>query len=275
VAFSSGHRYWLANRSEAENRRLFGRYASPYGHGHNYVLQAWFRGPVEPVSGMVVNIKALDELMDQAIVSQFDRKSLNDEVPHFADRVPTLENLILYVADCLERGARETCGDIATKVELVKVKLEETPELSVELNRVNEGPVMTLTRLYEFAASHRLHNPALSEDRNLELYGKCSNPAGHGHNYKLEVTVAGKLDPESGMLVDVAEMDRIVGERVVERYDHKNLSEDVPELKGRVATSEEAALAIFRQLDGVLPARLVRIRLYETDRSCFEVMSGP
>src|SRR5207244_4052673 len=89
--------------------------------------------------------------------------------------------------------------------------------------------IMTLTRTYEFAASHRLHVPTLTDEQNVELFGKCNNPAGHGHNYVLEVTVQGEPDPRTGMMADLETLDRIVEELVVDRYDHKHLNVDIPE----------------------------------------------
>jgi 6-pyruvoyltetrahydropterin/6-carboxytetrahydropterin synthase len=259
VAFSSGHRYWLPGRTELENRALFGRWASPHNHGHNYVLEATVEGEPDPADGMVVNIKRIDDALREAVVAPMDQKSLNDETPWFAGRAPTIENLLLTIRDQLA----------GLPARLVALRLEETPLLYGEW-RV-EDPPMTLTRVYEFAASHRLHCEGLSAEENLRLFGKCNNPHGHGHNYVLEVTVSGEPDPVTGMLVDVEALDRAVNAQVIERYDHKNLGLDVPELAGRNATSEVVALAIFERLDGALPARLHRVRLHETARSVFEV----
>lgn len=263
VSFSSGHRYWLAELSETENRALFGRWASPYNHGHNYVLEASFEGSVDPATGMVVNIKDLDELMRDRVVSAYDQKSVNDEVDGFLDRSPTLENIAADIAGRLQRSP-ET-------VRLAHIRLFETPELWVDLDLSEGDSRMTLTRTYEFAASHRLHVPALTPEQNLELFGKCNNPAGHGHNYVVEVTVAGEPDPRTGMLADLEALDAVVHERVVERYDHRHFNEDLPEFAGKVPTSEVILQAIWAALEGNLPARLVRIRLHETARSSFEM----
>ena len=130
---------------------------------------------------------------------------------------------------------------------------------------------MTLTRTYEFAASHRLNASGLTHEENLKLFGKCNNLNGHGHNYVLEVTVGGVPGADSGMLVDLVALDSAVNAAVVDRYDHKNLDQDVPELSGQNTTSEIVALTIFRQLDGKLPATLERVRLWETARNMFEV----
>lgn len=129
----------------------------------------------------------------------------------------------------------------------------------------------TLTRIYEFAAAHRLDAPSLSPAENIALFGKCNNPAGHGHNYLLEVTVQGVPDPQTGMLVDIEALDRTVHELVVDRYDHKNLNSDIPEFTNMNTTSEIVTQTIFSRLAGQVPAKLHRVRLHETARNIFEV----
>jgi 6-pyruvoyltetrahydropterin/6-carboxytetrahydropterin synthase len=130
---------------------------------------------------------------------------------------------------------------------------------------------MTITRVYEFAAAHRLHSPSLSHEENLALFGKCNNEAGHGHNYLLEVSVEGEPDPVTGMMVDLEALDNTIEELVVERYDHKNLNVDLPEFTDRPTSSEVLTQEIYARLDGRLPAPLVRVRLHETARNIFEV----
>src|ERR1700722_17001093 len=97
---------------------------------------------------------------------------------------------------------------------------------------------MHVTRRYRFAASHRLHSTAFSEDENRELYGKCSNPYGHGHDYVLEVTAIGPVNQSSGQVVHVPTLDRLVAEQVLKDFDHRYLNVDVKEFKTTVATSE-------------------------------------
>lgn len=270
VAFSSGHRYWLSHLGEDENRALFGRWASPYNHGHNYALWVAIEGEPDPRTGMVVNIKDLDAVLQERVVARFDQKSINDEVPGFDRQAPSLENVLRYLASELA-----DLPDVLGGTRFVSLRLEETPDLYAELDLTpDQGTTMTLTRVYEFAASHRLHSPELSTEENLRLYGKCNNPNGHGHNYVLEVTVGGTPCPESGMLVDMEALDQIVEREIVERYDHRNLNEDLPEFGSRITTSEVVAQEIFRRLAPTLPARLARIRLFETARNVFEVTAA-
>lgn len=131
---------------------------------------------------------------------------------------------------------------------------------------------MKLTRRYRFSASHRLDTPALSAEQNSKLYGKCNNPYGHGHDYVLDVTVAGSPD-ESGQIVGRETLDTLVKERVLARFDHRNLNTDIAELTGVVATTENLAVTIEKTLaDGwPLRARLDRVRISETERNIFEL----
>ncbi len=263
VTFSSGHRYWKSDRSKAENQALFGPWASPHNHGHNYVLWATVSGSIDPRTGMIVNIKRIDDTLRERIVLPFDQRSLNDEVPEFESMPPSLENILGVVADRLR--------DLPHDVTLTHLRLEETERLYAELDLTLTPMQTTLTRTYEFAASHRLHAEQLTSAENLELYGKCNNEMGHGHNYVLEVTIGGDIDAETGMLAPLDQLDAVVNEQVVDRYDHKNLNADVPEFADAITTSEVVVQTIWNRLEKVVPAQLVRVRLFETARNCFEV----
>ncbi|MBZ5602093.1 MAG: 6-carboxytetrahydropterin synthase [Acidobacteriia bacterium] len=131
---------------------------------------------------------------------------------------------------------------------------------------------MRLTRRYRFSASHRLDVPSLSVEDNRRLFGKCNNPWGHGHDYVVDVTVEGSPDA-SGQVVGRAALDGLVREKILDRFDHKNLNQDVAELAARVPTTENVAEAIREMLakDWPLAARLARVRVAETDRNIFEL----
>ena len=129
---------------------------------------------------------------------------------------------------------------------------------------------MRVTRRYRFAASHRLHSAAFSEDENRDLYGKCSNPYGHGHNYVVEVTVAGVPDAATGMIAHLGELDSYVNANVIEPFDHTYLNKDVAVFGDVVPTTENLCIEIFDRLKGFPGARLTRIRLEETGRNSFE-----
>jgi len=133
--------------------------------------------------------------------------------------------------------------------------------------------VITLSRRYQFAAAHVLCQPSLSDAENERIYGKCANPNGHGHNYGLEVTVAGPVNPETGRIIEPARLDEIVRDRVLERFDHRMLNED-PLFERAVPTAENIATAVHAQLEGPLTAqagvRLLRVRIVETQRNHFD-----
>lgn len=125
-------------------------------------------------------------------------------------------------------------------------------------------------RRYMLSASHRLHSDALSPDENRAAYGKCNNPHGHGHNYVIEVLAGGTVDAETGMVLNMAVMDEVVRTRVLERFDHTNLNLDLL-FTSLVPTTENLCRVIFDLLDGTLaPARLVRVRVEETENNFFE-----
>ncbi len=140
--------------------------------------------------------------------------------------------------------------------------------------------MIRVTRRYTLSASHRLHSPQLSEDENRHLYGKCNNPFGHGHNYTIEVSARGPVDPESGIAVDLAALDRLVREQVLAVFDHKDLNGDSA-FSGTVPTTENFGLEIRNRLSrgwrGVFPGEwpaLEKVRIAETRRNIFEVHEG-
>ena len=129
---------------------------------------------------------------------------------------------------------------------------------------------LSLTRRYRFVASHRLHRPEFSEAENARVYGKCSNPYGHGHNYQLEVTVSGPVDPATGMIANLGELDPFVELQVVEPFDHKYLNEEVAEFAENVPTAENICREIYRRLKSFPAARVERVRVEETSKNSFE-----
>ncbi|HWZ11771.1 MAG TPA: 6-carboxytetrahydropterin synthase [Acidobacteriaceae bacterium] len=124
--------------------------------------------------------------------------------------------------------------------------------------------MVLLTRRADFSASHFYYDDALSEAENVRLFGKCANRNGHGHNYTLEVTVAGAVDPVSGFVVDLKRLKEIIQREVVSVYDHRHLNLDVPEFKTAMPTTENIAIAIWRRLENKIDgAKLTRVRVYE------------
>ena len=132
-------------------------------------------------------------------------------------------------------------------------------------------PVVTVTRRLQFNAAHRVHNPALSDEENSRLFGKCNNPNWHGHNYTLDVSVRGEVDERTGYVIDLAVLKRIAEQKAVDLIDHKNLNLDVAFMRGVIPTSENIVVAIWREIAPVIErGTLVRLVLWETPNNYVE-----
>jgi len=128
-----------------------------------------------------------------------------------------------------------------------------------------------LTRREHFCASHRLFNPKFSDQKNLETYGKCASPHGHGHNYELEVTIVGEPDPETGMILDLKKLSEIVEREIIGKVDHRHLNHDVDFLKDVIPTAENLATAFWRILSPKVTAgKLYSLKVYETPENFAE-----
>ena len=127
-----------------------------------------------------------------------------------------------------------------------------------------------LTRKAEFSASHYYHSPEFTPEENRRVFGKCNNPYGHGHNYTLEVRLSGKIDPATGMIANLADLDSFVAREVLEPFDHKSLNEDVSVFRETVPTTENLCMEIWRRLKAFPHARLESVRIEETSNNSFE-----
>jgi len=127
-----------------------------------------------------------------------------------------------------------------------------------------------LGRRYHFSASHRLHTPKLSATENFHVYGKCNNPFGHGHNYTVEVRLSGLIDPATGMISNLADLDSFVDEHIIEPFDHRSLNEEVPAFQNAVPTTEILCIEIFQRLKSFPHAKLEAVRVQETTNNSFE-----
>lgn len=132
---------------------------------------------------------------------------------------------------------------------------------------MSRGRELYISRKARFSASHRYYNPTWSEEKNREVFGPCSNPFGHGHNYEVEVTVAGSVDPETGMVINLREIDEVLQDEVISRMDHRHLNEEVQEFKDRIPTTENLSIVVWERMAPRLAkknARLYRVRIYES-----------
>jgi len=131
--------------------------------------------------------------------------------------------------------------------------------------------MLYVTRRETFSSAHRLYNPNLSDEENDRLFGKCNNPNGHGHNYVLEVVVAGKPDQQTGYVIDLKKLKTIIRENVISKIDHKHLNHDVDFMKGVIPTAENIAVKIWEQLVDKIPSgKLYSVKIYETENNYAE-----
>ncbi|AFZ32240.1 6-pyruvoyl tetrahydropterin synthase and hypothetical protein [Gloeocapsa sp. PCC 7428] len=258
--FSASHRYWLPELSEAENTQRFGLCARTPGHGHNYVLYVSLAGELDEY-GMVQNLSEVKQVIKREVTSQLDFSHLNDVWTEFQQTLPTTENI-----------ARVIWQRLAPYLPLVRIQLFEHPELWAEYQ--GNGMEAYLTLSTHFSAAHRLARPDLSYEENSEIYGKCARPNGHGHNYHLEVTVKGDIDPRTGMLVDLGALQQIVDDLVVEPLDHTFLNKDIAYFAEIVPTAENIAVYISNVLRSPiqeLGATLHKVKLIESPNNSCEI----
>ena len=258
--FSASHLYWLPELDEAENQRRFGACSRFPGHGHNYVLYVSLTGEIDQY-GMVQNLSNVKQVIKKEVTSQLDYSYLNEVWSEFSQTLPTTENI-----------ARVIWGRLSPHLPLVNIQLFEHPELWADY-RGNDMEA-TLTLKTHFSAAHRLALNELSYEENQKIYGKCARPNGHGHNYHLEVSVTGDIDPRTGMLIDLGGLQKAIEDYVVEPMDHTFLNKDIPYFAEVVPTAENIAIYIAQVLKKPieeLGGELDKVKLIESPNNSCEI----
>lgn len=264
VQFSASYRYWLPELTEAENHRRFGIAArSP---GSTFTLWVQVQGPIDPF-GMVANLSTtIKRALQREVLEPLHGANLNQIWPEFANTLPTSEWLaqVLWqrLGQCWQRQG----------LQLRQVQLSPDPGLVVEYR--GQAMEAHLTVHTHFSAAHRLALPTLTLAQNSEIYGKCSRPSGHGHNYQLWVTVRGQIDPRTGMVIELNRLHDLIEMQVVEQLDHTFLNQDIAYFQDIVPTAENIAVYIRDQLLEPLRelgVQLVKVRLDETENNSCEV----
>ncbi|MDP6196537.1 MAG: 6-carboxytetrahydropterin synthase [Prochlorococcaceae cyanobacterium ETNP18_MAG_17] len=265
ACFCASHRYWLPELSSDENAACFGLCALPPGHGHNYELIVSMAGELN-ADGMVLNLSEVKHAIRSEVTEQLDFRFLNDVWPEFdlsnsEGCLPTTEALARIIWDRL-----------IPHLPLVAIRLYEHQGLWADY--LGDAMDAYLTIRTHFAAAHRLARAELSKEENERIYGKCARPHGHGHNYLLDVTVRGEVNPRTGMVCDLVALQNLVNDLVVEPFDHTFLNKDVSHFASCVPTAENIALHISDCL--VTPIReigahLHKVRLQESPNNAAEV----
>jgi 6-pyruvoyltetrahydropterin/6-carboxytetrahydropterin synthase len=236
----------------------FGGFPSLLGIGYFLSLEVTLLGEPDRNSGCVRNIKEIDKAVR--------------------------ERAIPLAAASVRRGRFGGGGFVVSKLyEVLKdawpgsilhhLRLGLSPTLMLSLF-ASEYPMIRLSQKFEFSASHRLHNPALSEEENQKLFGKCNNPHGHGHNYVVQVTLAATPD-DNGLVIAIPRFEQIVASTVIEPLDHKNLNVEIPQFSDLIPTVENIALVIFRVLKPAFAstgANLAGVTVWETPKTWCEYM---
>lgn len=229
------------------------------GLGRFYQLQVVCRGEADPVTGYFINITHIDEAVRDSLFP-----AMNQAMAEYAAQGGTAAAPMGELMRRLARSFREPMQS-----SLWRLGLELTPYHSLQIETAAMDHVL-LRQQFEFSAAHRLHVPQLSDEENRKIFGKCNNPAGHGHNYRLEVAVKSKIDAR-GHVVPVEAVDALVDEVAVQKLDHKHLNVDVPQFAKLNPSVENIAKVIFEMLaeplEKKLGVELAEVSVWETAKT--------
>ena len=263
--FNAAHKLWNEDWSEEKNMEVFGKCANPNWHGHNYELIVSMAGGLD-ADGMVLNLSEVKHAIRNEVTGQLDFRFLNEAWPEFD--VDTAEGCL----PTTEALVRVIWQRLSPHLPITALRLYEQPGLWADY--LGHPMDAFLTIRTHFAAAHRLARPELSQEENEAIYGKCARPHGHGHNYLVDVTVRGQIDPRTGMVCDLSALQRLVDDLVVEPFDHTFLNKDVPFFEECVPTAENIALHIADRLSSpikAIGANLHKVRLQESPNNAAEV----
>ncbi len=221
------------------------------------VLRVTVEGTPDERTGYLCDTESLDALLRSRAVAIL-RDRLSRERVRFGAAGALLEVFAAVAAGC----------EAPATLHQLELALSPFTRLAC---RAGESPMVRMTQSFEFSAAHRLYCPNLSDEENFQLFGKCANPNGHGHNYVVEVTVGGEVDADKGAVIELDRFQRTVRERVIDRFDHTHLNLDCEEFASLNPSVENIARVIWGRLFGQLdPARLYSVRVWETPKTSAE-----
>jgi 6-pyruvoyltetrahydropterin/6-carboxytetrahydropterin synthase len=232
----------------------FSAWPAMRGLGRYYELGVTCQGDADPQTGYFINIKTIDQVVREHVLPMLTER-ISDES---AAAATPMGELMRRVFGAIDPPLNET---------VAQVRLVLTPTLSLAIER-NDMDHVIIRQQYEFSAAHRLHVPAMSDAENRATFGKCNNPAGHGHNYRVEVAARCPIDAQ-GTALQPAELDAVVDQEAIEKLDHKHLNVDVPEFAGLNPSVEHIVKVVWQMLDGKLPgsAKLDEVKVWETGKT--------
>jgi 6-pyruvoyltetrahydropterin/6-carboxytetrahydropterin synthase len=238
----------------------YGGFPSLTGLGYFFALEVTLAGEPQVQSQYVRNIKEIDDAVRRLAIPYVERRVQDGSFGGGAGLAIALFDLLAGAFP----GA-----------ELAALQFNLSPFLAYRVQRDEhspEKPMVRLSQKFEFSATHRLHNPALNDEANRQTFGKCNNPHGHGHNYEVQVTIAGTPDA-NGLVMDIPCFERLVAETVIDRLDHKNLNVEVPEFRETIPSVENIARVIYSLLKPKFVSgtcKLASVTVWETPKTCCE-----
>ena len=225
------------------------------GLGRYYELHVGCEGTPDPVTGYLINIKRIDQAVQENVLDHLEMVIAKSDQPATIPMGQLMQDMIRLVDNALD-GAVTDLG------------LQLTPLHRLEICKDGMAHVF-ISQFFEFSAAHRLHVGQLSDDENRQFFGKCNNATGHGHNYRLEVTIEAPID-ERGQVLLVEQLDALVHDAVIQKLDHKNLNLDVPEFADRNPSVENIAEVIYQLINDRiqdLGVALDQVRVWETQKT--------
>lgn len=250
----------VAQGLESPITNSWGGWPTSTGLAPHLTLRVRVSGDVDPTTGFLCNISQIDQAVRSRVMPVMYARW--QTAPTAAERL-------------VQEAAPALAAALPAGVRLRGLELRTTPYLAYTWH-AGGTEMISITQSFEFAAAHRLHCPQLSEDENRRTFGKCTNPNGHGHNYTVEVTITGRPDSQTGVLLPVGELEQVVRTQVIDRFDHKHLNEDCAEFAALNPSVENITRVIWEKLNGRFgSARLTRVRVYETPKTAAEYCGEP
>ena len=245
VEFSASHRYHNPDWDDKKNRLVFGPCNNEHSHGHNYMLEVTLRGEIDSVTGMIVNLYDLKQVLLE-VLEEFDHKYLNLDTPYFNKDIPTTENLALVLWKIFDQHPQIP--------DLDKIRLYEDEHLFAEINAdffnnstLTDQPKASITRRYHFSAGYH-----------------SSPDQFHGHNYHIDLTIHGSIDPQIGQVVNLSTLDQLVQSRVLQRFHLKDISHDPAFADSRISEGHLAHFIWDTLIGEVSRGNLVEVKVSET-----------
>ncbi len=251
--FSAARRTYSPNLNDAQNQNVFGMASLPSGHGHHYRLRVTLQGQPDAATGMIANEYNCRDTINM-LVEQFDHFNISTDIPEFQTVPNTTEMITRYIYDYLK-----------DKLPVVRVRLWENPCFYCDFSGTGKTVIGIVL---SFNAAHRLHSPHLNENTNKSIYGKCNNPAGHGHRYIVETSFDGETDSKTGMLYP---LNKVLNQSkaVLADWDYKHLDADTNEFTECPSTGENIIQALWSKFVQRVNFPLYRLRLWETPNNRF------